>query len=217
MIIIFSISSSFEGVLNGYVMGQVVKLNFRDISQICTFAISAFLAYIVTYLSVLGLMLAGQEAVKYLNEELKQEYFRAAFLKSLKNQNRESSADVINDVTSVAKQIEQSYFTPLIYVVQVLATFVSTTFVVLQTNFIMGLIYIAFSSLSLIPGYIGQKKMNVKVATWRDANASLVTRMKDFFQGRYEIYNFNVIKQFFIEIKKLLDLRKENILNYAWC
>ncbi len=67
MIIIFSISSSFEGVLNGYVMGQVVKLNFRDISQICTFAISAFLAYIVTYLSVLGLMLAGQEAVKYLN------------------------------------------------------------------------------------------------------------------------------------------------------
>ena len=209
LIILFSITSSFEGVLNGYVMGQVVKLDFKDISKIFMFAIVAFFAYVITYLSVLGFMLAGQKAIQHLNQQLKQEYFESAFLRSLKVQSRESSADVINNVTSVAKQIEESYFTPLIYGIQVFATFVSTTFVVLKISLVMGLIYIAFSSLSLIPGYIGQKKLNVKASTWRNANANLVTKMKDYFQGRREIYNYNVINNFFVSLKRTIGFEEE--------
>lgn len=207
-IIILSITSSFEGVINGYVLGQMTNIAFYNFQNVGTFLLFVLLAYLITYASAYLFLLVTQKSMQYLNEQLKYSFFTSDFQKE-DNMSGESS-EVINNITNVSNQIQRQYFQPLFYLLQCIMTIISTTIVVLETNFVLGLIYILLSALSMIPNEVGKKRMNNRTDQWSASNTKLVTMMKDIFQGKSEINKFAVRKLFFKNFNHALHAEEEN-------
>ncbi|WP_431462696.1 ABC transporter ATP-binding protein [Lactobacillus crispatus] len=207
-IIILSITSSFEGVINGYVLGQMTNIAFHSFQNVGTFLLFVLLAYLITYASAYLFLLVTQKSMQYLNEQLKYSFFTSDFQKE-DNMSGESS-EVINNITNVSNQIQRQYFQPLFYLLQCIMTIISTTIVVLETNFVLGLIYILLSALSMIPNEVGKKRMNNRTDQWSASNTKLVTMMKDIFQGKSEINKFAVRKLFFKNFNHALHAEEEN-------
>lgn len=207
-IIILSITSSFEGVINGYVLGQMTNIAFHNFQNVGIFLLFVLLAYLITYASAYLFLLVTQKSMQYLNEQLKYSFFTSDFQKE-DNMSGESS-EVINNITNVSNQIQRQYFQPLFYLLQCIMTIISTTIVVLETNFVLGLIYILLSALSMIPNEVGKKRMNNRTDQWSASNTKLVTMMKDIFQGKSEINKFAVRKLFFKNFNHALHAEEEN-------
>lgn len=207
-IIILSITSSFEGVINGYVLGQMTNIAFHNFQNVGTFLLFVLLAYLITYASAYLFLLVTQKSMQYLNEQLKYSFFTSDFQKE-DNMSGESS-EVINNITNVSNQIQRQYFQPLFYLLQCIMTIISTTIVVLETNFVLGLIYILLSALSMISNEVGKKRMNNRTDQWSASNTKLVTMMKDIFQGKSEINKFAVRKLFFKNFNHALHAEEEN-------
>lgn len=207
IIIILAVTSSFEGVINGYVLGQMTNISFHNFANVGTFLLLVFTAYLITDVSVYLFLLTTQKAIQYLNEKLKYTFFTSDFYKQ-KDLNV-SSSDVINKVTSISNQIQKQYFQPLFNLIQCLMTIISTTIVVLKTNLLLGLIYIILSLLSMVPNQIGKKRMNQKMDSWSECNSSLITVMKDIFQGKNEIRKFDVKNLFFRKFISTLSEEEE--------
>ncbi len=205
IIIILAVTSSFEGVINGYVLGQMTNISFHNFANVGTFLLLVFTAYLITYVSAYLFLLTTQKAIQYLNEKLKYTFFTSDFYKQ-KDLNV-SSSDVINKVTSIS--IQKQYFQPLFNLIQCLMTIISTTIVVLKTNLLLGLIYIILSLLSMVPNQIGKKRMNQKMDSWSECNSSLITVMKDIFQGKNEIRKFDVKNLFFRKFISTLSEEEE--------
>ena len=168
---IFGVTSSFEGVLNGYILGYIPRLNVKDGRSLIVFGIAAVLSYLTVYISLFLFCLLMQKAIQILNERIKAIYFRANFASSFNNPNLDSS-DVLNNMTSLSKQIEEKYFEPLLLLFQSLMTVISSTVVVLMTNPVLGLVYLALSFLSLLPSYMGKEKMKIKTEVWSHSNSN---------------------------------------------
>lgn len=207
IIIILAVTSSFEGVINGYVLGQMTNISFHNFANVGTFLLLVFTAYLITYVSAYLFLLTTQKAIQYLNKKLKYTFFTSDFYKQ-KDLNV-SSSDVINKVTSISNQIQKQYFQPLFNLIQCLMTIISTTIVVLKTNLLLGLIYIILSLLSMVPNQIGKKIMNQKMDSWSECNSSLITVMKDIFQGKNEIRKFDVKNLFFRKFISTLSEEEE--------
>lgn len=207
IIIILAVTSSFEGVINGYVLGQMTNISFHNFANVGTFLLLVFTAYLITDVSAYLFLLTTQKAIQYLNEKLKYTFFTSDFYKQ-KDLNV-SSSDVINKVTSISNQIQKQYFQPLFNLIQCLMTIISTTIVVLKTNLLLGLIYIILSLLSMVPNQIGKKRMNQKMDSWSECNSSLITVMKDIFQGKNEIRKFDVKNLFFRKFISTLSEEEE--------
>lgn len=207
-IIILSITSSFEGVINGYVLGQMTNIAFHNFQNVGTFLLFILLAYLITYASAYLFLLVTQKSMQYLNEQLKYNFFTSDFQKE-DNMSGESS-EVINNITNVSNQIQRQYFQPLFYLLQCIMTIISTIIVVLETNFVLGQIYILLSALSMIPNEVGKKRMNNRTDQWTASNTKLVTMMKDIFQGKSEINKFAVRKLFFKNFNHALHAEEEN-------
>lgn len=207
IIIILAVTSSFEGVINGYVLGQMTNISFHNFANVGTFLLLVFTAYLITYVSAYLFLLTTQKAIQYLNEKLKYTFFTSDFYKQ-KDLNV-SSSDVINKVTSISNQIQKQYFQPLFNLIQCLMTIISTTIVVLKTNLLLGLIYIILSLLSMVTNQIGKKRMNQKMDSWSECNSSLITVMKDIFQGKNEIRKFDVKNLFFRKFISTLSEEEE--------
>lgn len=207
-VIILSITSSFEGVINGYVLGQMTNIAFHNFQNVGIFLLFVLLAYLITYASAYLFLLVTQKSMQYLNEQLKYSFFTSDFQKE-DNMSGESS-EVINNITNVSNQIQRQYFQPLFYLLQCIMTIISTTIVVLETNFVLGLIYILLSALSMIPNEVGKKRMNNRTDQWSASNTKLVTMMKDIFQGKSEINKFAVRKLFFKNFNHALHAEEEN-------
>ncbi|AAS09117.1 ABC transporter ATPase and permease components [Lactobacillus johnsonii NCC 533] len=207
IIIILAVTSSFEGVINGYVLGQMTNISFHNFANVGTFLLLVFTAYLITYVSAYLFLLTTQKAIQYLNEKLKYTFFTSDFYKQ-KDLNV-SSSDVINKVASISNQIQKQYFQPLFNLIQCLMTIISTTIVVLKTNLLLGLVYIILSLLSMVPNQIGKKRMNQKMDSWSECNSSLITVMKDIFQGKNEIRKFDVKNLFFRKFISTLSEEEE--------
>ena len=207
-IIVLSITSSFEGVINGYVMGQMTNIAFNNFAGVGTFVLLVLAAYLITYVSAYLFLLTNQKAIQILNQKLKFAFFASSFYQE--NQADSNSSDVINNVTNISNQIQGHYFQPLFYLIQAIMTVISTTFVVLETNLLLGMIYVLLSALSMIPNQLGKKQMNQKTDNWSQSNSSLVTIMKDIFEGKNEIRKFDVKNLFFKKFSNSLNTEEEN-------
>ncbi len=207
-IIVLSITSSFEGVINGYVMGQMTNIAFNNFAGVGTFVLLVLAAYLITYVSAYLFLLTNQKAIQILNQKLKFTFFASSFYQE--NQADSNSSDVINNVTNISNQIQGHYFQPLFYLIQAIMTVISTTFVVLETNLLLGMIYVLLSALSMIPNQLGKKQMNQKTDNWSQSNSSLVTIMKDIFEGKNEIRKFDVKNLFFKKFSNSLNTEEEN-------
>src|SRR5699024_8884303 len=138
--LVLSAISAFEGVLNAVLFGQLTNINFSNIDHVYNFIGLAFGAYLIFYIAMLLFYLI-------LNIDLKQEYFYSKFANSDMKQAR--GADVINSISGTAKEIEQKYFFGITDIVQFVFNVVASAIVVVETNLILGIIYLLLSALTL--------------------------------------------------------------------
>lgn len=200
--LVLSAISAFEGVLNAVLFGKLTNINFSNIDHVYKFIGLAFGAYLIVYIAMLLFYLVQNRIVMLLNIALKQEYFYSKFANSDMKQAR--GADVINSISGTAKEIEQKYFFGITDIVQFVFNVVASAIVVVETNLILGIIYLLLSALTLIPSYIGKKRMNEKTEKWNKSNSQLIQAMKDIFEGRLEILNFGVRHLFFKRFDRIL-------------
>lgn len=116
VIIILSITSSFEGAINGYVLGQMTKIVFNNFKNVGYFLVMVAAAYLITYTSAYLFLLATQKAIQILTQRLKYEFFASDFFQT--NYENLGSSDVINKITNISNQIQKQYFQPLFYISQ---------------------------------------------------------------------------------------------------
>lgn len=199
LILFLCIFSSFEPVLNGYIIGQIVSINLHNFPEVATFLIKAFFAYAITYVSIYGFLNAKSLATKIINIRLKSIFLDKGFNSKVDN------SDVINDVTTLSKQLEQTYFSPLFMTLQVGITIISSLIFILHTNIVLGIIYLLFSTFSLIPNYISKKPLNAKTNQWKDDNREMINSANIFINGKRDILNFKVKKIFFKLFKNKLN------------
>lgn len=209
LMLMFGVASSFEGVLNGYILGYIPNLNVKNGHELVQFGIAAVTSYLVVYSSTSLFLIVKQKAIQMLNESVKSLYFTADFASSFQEPKLDSS-EVLNNITSISKQIETKYFEPLFMFFQSIMTVVSSTIVVLKTNLVLGLIYLGLSFLSLSPSYFGKRKLNEKTKYWSRSNSIFLVIARDLFAGRYEIVNFGVQQLFFDKFKDSLHKEEQS-------
>lgn len=202
---VLSAISAFEGVLNAVFFGQLTNVNFTNADHIYQFIGLAFVAYLVVYVSMLFFYIVQNRIVMLLNVALKEEYFSAKFA----NSEETNGSDVINSIVGTAKEIEQKYFYGITDIVQFIFNVIASAIVVVETNIVLGIIYLLLSALSLVPSYIGKQRMANKTESWNTSNSQLVQVMKDIFEGRLEILNFGVRHLFFKRFDHVL-VKEEN-------
>lgn len=202
VLFLLSLTSTLEPILNGVVFGQLVNIDFSNLDAVVRYVSLAAAAYLVTYTSLYLFFRAQQRAVRVLNQALKTAYFTASVAHA--GTDATEVSDTINDVTGVAKQIEQAYFVGLINMLQEVIGLIIAVAFILKTNVVLSLVYVLFSALSLLPSHFGRKSLAKKSNIWANTNAGLVLSMKDIFQGRMEIFNFKAWPVFFTRFKQHL-------------
>src|SRR5699024_1066087 len=86
----------------------------------------------------------------------------------------------------------------------------SPTFVVLETNLLLGMIYVLLSALSMITNQLGKKQMNQKTDNRSKSNSSLVTIMKDIFDRKNEIRTFAIKNLFLKNFSNSINIEEKN-------
>lgn len=208
-LVIFAIIASFEGVINGIVFGELVKINYHNLAAIFTFIGLALFAFVLVYVSSYIFLMLKQYAIRLLNERLKYLLFSNTLNEAITNDSV-NSADAINQISAIAKQIEQQFFDPWFAILQSLLLGISSTILVLKTNLVLGIIYLLLSCLSFIPSFTGKKILTAKTDTWADTNAKMLVSVKDIFKGRYDIVNFGVKKIFLKKYQARLNASETN-------
>lgn len=193
LIILFTLLSSFEAVLNGYVLGGVTKLGNDSGSQLLAFFVTAGAAYVVTYVSLYLFLLTKQRSVEVLNRKLKYQLFLAYFDQ---DESKNETADLINRVSTVSKQIEDQYFNSIFMGLQTLITALMSLVFILKVNAVLGIIYLLLSALSVIPSMVGQRHISDLSQSWSKSNAQALQKMSSTLAGRHDVIIFGVVNQF---------------------
>ena len=207
-LVTFGAVGTFEPILNGWEFGQLAAINFHNMGIVGRYVLMATAAYFSTYLSLYLYNRVRQRAVRLLNQALKTVYFTTSMAEAGTKVTEVS--DTINQVTSVGKQIEQNYFVTLMDMFEEVFGVIVVVIFILKINAILSLIYVFFSVLSLLPSHFGRKRLDKNSRAWSRANASLVLNMKDIFQGRMEILNFEAWQAFFNRFRQHLAKEEED-------
>lgn len=194
-LLLSGVLASFEGVINGLVFGYLVKVDYHDLTAILKFVSSALLAFIIVYVSSYCYLVLQQHAVKIMNIKLKRTFFETDLNKALADENS-SSSEAVNKVASLSKQIEQQYFVPIFYMIQAILLGITSTFLVLKTNLVLGAIYLVLSFVSFLPSYSGKKALSQRTEDWSQKNTILLASVTDIFRGRFDIYYYGAKKKF---------------------
>ena len=208
VLVIVGIVSTFEPILNGWVFGQLVKIDFHNMGTVGRYVLMATGAYFVTYVSLYLYLRIKQRVVRILNQALKTVYFTTSMAEAGTKVTEVS--DTINQVTNVGKQIEQNYFVALMDMVQEIIGVIVVVIFIVKINAILSLIYVLISALSLLPSHFGRNRLAKNSEKWSAANAALMLNMKDLFQGRADILNFKAWPAFFARFRQHLTKEEQD-------
>lgn len=132
-------------------------------------------------------------------------------------QQHEKVSKGLNRISNDANKIDDSYFQNIINVfVSGTGALISTIYV-LNVNFVMGVIAIFFSALSMIPALFGKKRLAALGEKWSKSNNKTLEVAEDWLSGRAEIIQYNAKKLFFNRlVSKItntegLALKQENL------
>lgn len=122
-----AIMSSFEGVINGFFLGGISRLKSYSINEVVNFLVFSATAYFITYFGAYLFNVNTTFIEKKLNLNLRQ-LLVDSYLNS--DGDNQKSSDVISQVTSTAKEIDNKYFMSIFNVIQVTAMTISSIFFV---------------------------------------------------------------------------------------
>lgn len=204
-VVVTAVLGSFEGIINGLVLGRFPTLVGATSTRLFQYLGAAALLYVGTYTFLYLSQVLIVVATKHLNVALKQTLLTVSF------QQGEKPSSGLNHLTNDAAKIEQNYFSALASLLTAIATTVLSTVFVLTVNLVMGLVFIAFSALTMVPMIFGQKGIGRLGALWSQANDRTVQTASDWLTGRRELHQYAVEQPFFRRVSAALT-RSENAL-----
>ena len=199
------IIGSFEGVINGIILGGFPDLVGASSSKLITFLFTSTISFMIVYTGVYLEQIMLIFLRKVLKVKLKETMLRSSFIK------QDSPSVGLNRVSNDAAKIDTDYFQVIAGLLENGTAAIISTIYVLHANWLMGIIFIAFSSLSMLPMMFGKAKLGVLGKKWSLRNETMMRRSEDWLKGYRDIVQYHVQKPFF---KKVTDAIKssENML-----
>lgn len=208
-IVITALAGSFEGVASAYVLGQLPNLGGVGWPRQLQFLRFASGLFIVTYVGLWGLFLAKNAAIRRLNQALKETVIATSFALG------EADTKGLNRLTNDAGKIENQYFGYLVQLfVAATTTLVSAVFV-LKVNWLLGLIFIAFSALGFIPTWACQQHLAKLGQAWSTANQTTLQRATDWLRGRTDITQYGAAVAFQQRLRRALKISEHRLQQQA--
>lgn len=208
-IVITAFAGSFEGVASAYVLGQLPNLGGVGLTRQLRFLGVASALFLVTYVGLWGMFLAKNAAIRRLNQALKETVITTSFALG------ETDTQGLNRLTNDAGRIETQYFGYLVQLfVAATTTFVSAVFV-LKVNWLLGLIFIAFSALVFIPTWASQHHLARLGQTWSAANQTTLQRATDWLRGRTDIRQYGAVTAFQQRLHQALRISEHRLQQQA--
>lgn len=213
-LLIFSALGGFEGVLNGYVLGQVPNLTAATIAQRLQYVALAAALYLSTYTCLYLSLRLQQSAINIWNVALKGHLLR------LSGALNEPASKGINRLTNDANQIETRYFRLILDCGQNLMMTVISIWFVLVVNWLMGLIFVAFSALTMVPMVIAEQPLAKLGQRASEANAETVAQATDWLSGLAELGQYGAAHTFFKRVNRALHqsekrLQQQTVAQYT--
>ncbi|RVU70249.1 MULTISPECIES: ABC transporter ATP-binding protein [Lactobacillus] len=213
LIVITLIAGGFEGVINGMIFGQFPNLVGKDANTFVHFLIKSTLIFFVTYTAIVLQYVFLNRARKILRVKLKKTMLINSFAL------REDAAAGLNHISNDASKIDDQYFSIIAGILSSGAAAIISTIYVLQVNLLMGIIFIAFSCLSLVPMLFGKKKLGALGKEWSDQNSKMMQSAGAWFHGLRDILQYQVQKQFFKRVSTDVETSENTLLkqqNLQW-
>ncbi len=189
---------SFEGLVNGIVLGGFPSLVNANSGQLTRFLVMAAGLYFTTYTGLYFEQMLVNAAVKHLNIQLKATMLITSF------QTGEQTSKGLNHITNDAGQIENRYFRVLSGITESSIAAVISTVFVLRVHWLMGLVFVAFSALSAIPMLLGKNRLAAIGKQWSQANDQTMQAGTDWLTGRRDIVQAAAQKTMFVPVRHAL-------------
>lgn len=189
---------SFEGLVNGIVLGGFPSLVNANSGQLTRFLVMAAGLYFTTYTGLYFEQMLVNAAVKHLNIQLKAAMLITSF------QTGEQTSKGLNHITNDAGQIENRYFRVLSGITESSIAAVISTVFVLRVHWLMGLVFVAFSVLSAIPMLLGKNRLAAIGKQWSQANDQTMQAGTDWLTGRRDIVQAAAQKTMFAPVRHAL-------------
>ena len=191
LIVITLIAGGFEGVINGIILGQFPNLVGKSGTDLILFLIRSTIIFVATYTAIVLQNIFLNVARKRLRVKLKKTMLINSF--ALK----EDAASGLNHISNDATKIDDQYFAVIAGILSTGTAAVISTIYVLQVNLLMGIIFVAFSCLSLIPMLFGKNKLGKLGEQWSNENSQMMRSASDWFKGLRDILQYQAQKPFF--------------------
>ncbi len=213
LIVITLIAGGFEGVINGIILGQFPNLVGKSGTDLILFLIRSTIIFVATYTAIVLQNIFLNVARKRLRVKLKKTMLINSF--ALK----EDAASGLNHISNDATKIDDQYFAVIAGILSTGTAAVISTIYVLQVNLLMGIIFVAFSCLSLIPMLFGKNKLGKLGEQWSNENSQMMRTASDWFKGLRDILQYQAQKPFFKRVSQDVETSENTLLkqeNLQW-
>lgn len=213
LIVITLIAGGFEGVINGIILGQFPNLVGKSGTDLILFLIRSTIIFVATYTAIVLQNIFLNMARKRLRVKLKKTMLINSF--ALK----EDAASGLNHISNDATKIDDQYFAVIAGILSTGTAAVISTIYVLQVNLLMGIIFVAFSCLSLIPMLFGKNKLGKLGEQWSNENSQMMRTASDWFKGLRDILQYQAQKPFFKRVSQDVETSENTLLkqeNLQW-
>ncbi|WP_127849564.1 ABC transporter ATP-binding protein [Lacticaseibacillus hulanensis] len=205
LLLVFALLGSFEGVLNGFVLGRLPSLTQATTVQRYQYLGVALLAYAGTYTCLFVFQLLIQDALRRLNIALKETLLTVSF------EMGEEPAAGLNRLTNDAAQIQGRYFEVILAILSAGFGAITAALFVLATNWVMGIISIAFSALTMVPMLFGQARLAALGERWSTASQATLAAGSDWLNGRGDLVQYQAAGSFFGRVKQRLAVSEKRL------
>lgn len=213
LIVITLIAGGFEGVINGIILGQFPNLVGKSGTDLILFLIKSTIIFVATYTAIVLQNIFLNMARKRLRVKLKKTMLINSF--ALK----EDAASGLNHISNDATKIDDQYFAVIAGILSTGTAAIISTIYVLRVNLLMGIIFVAFSCLSLIPMLFGKNKLGKLGEQWSDENSQMMCSASDWFKGLRDILQYQAQKPFFKRVSQDVETSENTLLkqeNLQW-
>ncbi|MDF7638977.1 ABC transporter ATP-binding protein [Lactobacillus sp. ESL0791] len=120
-------------------------------------------------------------------QELKRRYILTSITKDNKLDNNQINSTILNEF----KLLETNFYQPFFNILFNAAMTVFSTIYMLSLNFLLGLIFITFSVLTVLPQMLMGKQIQASSRNWSVANEGFVSRLHELLTGLTTILSYN--------------------------
>lgn len=212
-IVLMLVAGGFEGVINGIILGRFPNLVGKSSADLILFLLESTVIFIATYTAIVLQNIFINIARKRLRVKLKKVMLINSFAL------REDASSGLNHISNDATKIDEQYFAVIAGILSTGTAAIISTVYVLRVNLLMGIIFVAFSCLSLIPMLFGKNKLGKLGKQWSDENSKMMRSASDWFNGLRDILQYQVQLPFFKKVSQDVETSEGTLLkqeNLQW-